>query len=592
MMKTQNALIAFSDAGYDLAKKLCARGFKADIYQRHEADTALLFSNYNSLIFIGALGICVRQIAPYLKDKASDPAIVNIDAHGQFVQAVAGGHHGGANELTKHLAALLGAIPVITTVSDTSGLWPLDLLAKRYGWAMESPSALTPLMAGFINRQPTALLLEARDAGTLFLENSLPDHVTCFYNYEHIATDKYALILAVTPFERPLGKNTIYYRPPMLHMGLGCQAMVDSEGLKTEVLAFLRQHALSPLSLKSIGTIDMKSREKALLDLAAGFHQSLTLFEPEKLRSYSSENPSEFVESITGTSSVAEACACLLANNLPLIGKLTLKVGPKFATIALALDQKLERKGFVEIIGAGPGDPALITVQGKNILQTADLILYAGSLVPVELTQYAKAGCTIRNSATMDLSQQIACMKGFTDRNLLVARLHTGDPCIYGAIQEQMAVLDQLGIPYRITPGVSAFQAAAAVLKSQFTIPEDTQTIILTRGEGRTKMPEREQLNHLARSQSTMCLFLSATLAGQVQRQLLEHYPPDTPVAICHKLTWPEEKVVRCTLSQLSEAMKTEGFTLTTLIVVGRAIDNREGLSRLYAPEFKHLYRP
>lgn len=590
-MKTRYALITFSNAGHDLAQKLCAKGFEADIYQTHEADTDLLFSTCQALIYIGALGICVRHIAPHLKNKVSDPAIVNIDVNGQFVQAVTGGHRGGANELSKQLAGLLGAVPVITTVSDTSGLWPLDLLAKRYGWTMESRSALTPLMAQFINRQPTALLLEARDAGTLFLENSLPDHVTCFYNYRDIDPENYALVLAVTPFERLLGQNTIYYRPPMLHMGLGCQKMVDSDGLKTEVLAILGAHGLSPLSIAAIGTVTLKGQEQALLDLAATFKRPLTLFESEKLRLYSSENPSAFVESVTGTSSVAEACACTMANNTPLIGKQILKIDHKHATIALAVDQKLERKGFVEIVGAGPGDPALITVQGKNILQTADLILYAGSLVPIELTHYAKAGCTVRNSASMDLSAQIDLMKSFTDRNLLVARLHTGDPCIYGAIQEQMAALDRMGIPYRITPGVSAFQAAAAVLKSQFTMPDDTQTIILTRGEGRTKMPEREQLNRLAQSQSTMCLFLSATLVEQVQKQLLEHYPSDTPVAICHKLTWPEEKVVRCSLGELAKTMKTEGFTLTTLIVVGRAIDNREGLSRLYAPEFKHLYR-
>ena len=289
-MKTPYALITFSNAGYDLAQKLCARGFEAYIYQSRKADTSALFSSCQALIYIGALGICVRQIAPYLNNKASDPAIVNIDVNGQFVQAVTGGHQGGANELATLLAALLGAVPVITTVSDTSGLWPLDLLAQRYGWSMESSSALTPLMARFINRQPTALLLGARDAGTLFLENSLPDHVTCFYNYSDIEPEKYALILAVTPYERPLGKKTIYYRPPMLHMGLGCQKMVDSEGLKTEVLAFVKAHTLSPLSLAAIGTISLKGQEKALLDLAGTLERPLTLFEAEELRWYSSDH--------------------------------------------------------------------------------------------------------------------------------------------------------------------------------------------------------------------------------------------------------------------------------------------------------------
>ena len=185
--------------------------------------------------------------------------------------------------------------------------------------------------------------------------------------------------------------------------------------------------------------------------------------------------------------------------------------------------------GHIEIVGAGPGDPDLISIRGRQWLEIADLILYAGSLVPRALTLCAKPGATVRSSADMNLEEQFALMKEFYDKGLIVARLHTGDPCIYGAIQEQMAFFDAYGMSYHITPGISSFQAAAAELRSQFTIPEKTQTIILTRGEGRTKMPETEQLHLLARSQSTMCIFLSAGIVDDVQRQLLEHYPEDTP---------------------------------------------------------------
>ncbi len=149
-------------------------------------------------------------------------------------------------------------------------------------------------------------------------------------------------------------------------------------------------------------------------------------------------------------------------------------------------NRQAERSGFIEIVGAGPGDPELISVRGKRFLEEADLILYAGSLVPVELTRYAKPGATVRSSASMTLEEQFALMKEFYDKGLFVVRLHTGDPCIYGAIQEQMAFFDEYGMKYHITPGISSFQAAAAALQSQFTIPEKVQTIILTRGEGRT----------------------------------------------------------------------------------------------------------
>ena len=305
-------------------------------------------------------------------------------------------------------------------------------------------------------------------------------------------------------------------------------------------------------------------------------------------------DPSEKALAATGSAGVAEAAALESAHGGPLLiekqkGKQT--EGNDF-TFALAQDATSLRSGHIEIVGAGPGDPELVSVRGKRFLETADLILYAGSLVPVELTHYAKPGCTVRSSASMDLEEQFALMKEFYDKGLLVVRLHTGDPCIYGAIQEQMAFFDRYGMHYHITPGISAFQAAAAALRSQFTIPEKVQTIILTRGEGRTPMPEREQLHKLAQSQSTMCIYLSAAIVEEVQAELLQAYPPETPVAACYKLTWKEERIYRGQLCDLARIVRENNLTLTTLLVVGDAIGNREGLSRLYAHEFKHLFRP
>ena len=260
-------------------------------------------------------------------------------------------------------------------------------------------------------------------------------------------------------------------------------------------------------------------------------------------------------------------------------------------TFAIAVSATAMRGGHIEIVGAGPGDPELISVRGKRMLEKADLVLYAGSLVPRELTFYAKEGATVRSSAGMDLEEQFALMKEFYDKGLFIVRLHTGDPCIYGAIQEQMAFFDRYKMSYHITPGISSFQAAAAALRSQFTIPEKVQSIILTRGEGRTPMPEKEQLHKLAQSQSTMCIYLSAGIVEQVQEELMQAYPPETPVAACYKLTWKEEKIYRGELKDLAKIVRDNNLTLTTLLVVGEAIDNRKGLSRLYAHEFKHLFR-
>ncbi len=587
------AIVIYSKPAESIANSLCLHLTNATIYQSPDEKTIYtLFETSKAMIFIGALGICVRTVAPFIKDKRRDPAVINIDIHGQYVQPVISGHIGGANQLSRDIAAILGAVPVITTVSDTQMLWSLDLLPRQYGWKLEPHPHLTRLMAAFVNREPTALLLEVRDNGTLSMESNVPEHVTIFYDSAMLDASKFKVIIAITPFLHDFGMQTLYFRPAMLVLGVGCQKETDGNILKQQIDHTLIKEGLSPLSVSALGSCQLKQNDPALIRLAESYGIPFTVIDGATLNRYQVPNPSEKVTRVTDAPSVAEASAMHLSDNQLKIEKTKLMIGHRHATVAVALQSEKERNGMVEIVGAGPGDPTLITVRGKQLLQTADLILYAGSLVPKELTYYAKPGCTVRSSADMDLEQQIDLMKSFYDRRLMVVRLHTGDPCIYGAIQEQMNRMDQLGMTYRITPGVSSFQAAAAALKSQFTIPEEVQSIILTRGEGRTPMPEREQLHCLAQSQSTMCIYLSATLAGKVQQELMVHYPPETPVAICHKLTWKEERIIRCSLHELEATMKQENLTMTTLIVVGKAIDNRAGESKLYHKNFKHAFRP
>ncbi len=584
------SIIVHSDKAEILAHQLVEKGIEAEIV-RSPKDMADRFKNNEAIIFIGSLGICVRTIAPYLNNKKEDPAVINMDVNGQFVQPVISGHVGGANELTTTIARLLGATPVITTVSDTSGLWPLDLLPGRFDWQLECSGSLTHFMADFVNGKKTAVLLETRDKGTHWLESSKPDHVTIFTNKEDIDFSEFELIIAVTPFIHEFGISTLFFRPRVMHLGLGCQRGIESEALKTQLQEFLQQQNISHKSIKSLSTIDMKKDEQAFIDFAKESNLPLLSYSEDVLATYEVPNPSEKVNSVTGSYGVAEAAAMHSSENDLLVEKTKLKAGEKFFTVAVALDKLSERKGFVEFVGAGPGDPELVSVRGKHLLENADYILYAGSLVPKELTHYAKPGCVVESSASMDLEKQLASMKPFYDRGLQIVRLHTGDPCIYGAIQEQMAIMDLWGWNYHITPGISSFQAAAAALKSQFTIPEEVQTIILTRGEGRTPMPEKEQLHKLAQSQSTMCIFLSASIAEKVQEELLAHYPADTPVAICYKLTWKDEKIYRCFLHNLAETVRENKLTMTTMIVVGKAIDNRQGVSKLYDKDFAHAFR-
>lgn len=246
----------------------------------------------------------------------------------------------------------------------------------------------------------------------------------------------------------------------------------------------------------------------------------------------------------------------------------------------------------VHIVGAGPGDPELITVKGQRLLQEADVIIYAGSLVNPALLDYAKAQCKIYNSASMTLQDVVEVVKNAVADDLQVVRLHTGDPAIYGAIQEQMDEFKKLSIDYEVVPGVSSFLASAAALKQEYTLPEISQTVIITRNAGRTPVPEKENLKSLAAHNATMCIFLSVHMLDDVVKELIAGgYKEDTPIAIVQKASWPEQKIVRGRLNDIVEKVGKEDITRTAMIVVGECLDTDYALSRLYAPEFTHMYR-
>lgn len=556
-------------------------------------------SGCRAIIFIGAMGICVRTVAPYLTDKYTDPAVVCVDSTGKFAISVASGHVGGANELTDRVSRILGAMPVITTQSDVTGLWALDTLGDKYGWKTDATQqTLKAAIFAFVEGRTTGLLLDIADKGTDEMLATMPPHVRLITSMEEASATLCRAVVAVTPrvMTPPAGIPTVFYRPAAITLGVGCRKEADPTGVADAIAASLEAEGISPLSIAKIATIDIKSDEPLVRSVAQRFGVAVVSYPPEVLEAVEVPNPSCRVMEATGAPSVSEAAAITSAHGGPLLvakqkGKLS--EGNDY-TFAAALDREMSggKKGHIEIVGAGPGDPELVSVRGKRFLSEADLILYAGSLVPVELTHYAKPGAVVRSSASMTLEEQFELMKSHYDRGELIVRLHTGDPCIYGAIQEQMAYFDRHGMEYHITPGISSFQAAAAALRSQFTIPEKVQTIILTRGEGRTPMPEKEKLSKLARSQSTMCIYLSAGVVDDVQAQLLEAYPPETPVAACYKLTWPgEERIYRGQLKDLAKIVHDNNLTLTTLLVVGDAIDNRAGLSKLYDGGFSHLFR-
>lgn len=247
---------------------------------------------------------------------------------------------------------------------------------------------------------------------------------------------------------------------------------------------------------------------------------------------------------------------------------------------------------MVHFVGAGSGAPDLITVRGQRLLEEADVIIYAGSLVNPQLLEYAKKGCRIFNSAKMHLDEVIAVMKDAFQNGESIVRLHTGDPSLYGAIREQLDRLKALGIPYNITPGVSSFCAAAASLGVEYTLPGVSQTVVITRMAGRTPVPEKEEIARLAAHQATMVVFLSAGMLPELRERLLEGgYRKDTPAAIVYKATWPDEKQVVTTVNQLADAAKAHKITKTALILVGDFLGADYERSKLYDPGFATAFR-
>lgn len=587
------------------------------------------FDEYDAFIFICAMGICVRTIAPHVKDKHTDPAVICVDSMGRNAISVLSGHIGQANKITQDVAHILGANPVISTLSDNSGLWALDTLGQEFGWEVlvgmshayyknielldddeeeesdegedyneeeeygededeeeeydedeeeeydedeeeieDDNSIILQMRDGtnynertkefnviinlFVNKYRTALLLEIRDEGTDYLERTRPQHVDVYYHRSDMDLSQYKLLIIVSPFMffDPAIAH-IQFIPKILHVGLGLALdPPEFEELFVNLVVGAPGKNICGQAIKEVATIDVKRNVEVIKKLQKLV--DVRFYTAEELSQVEVPNPSTTVQKYMGTPSVCEAAAILSSHHGVLYAEKFKGLSNK-STFAIAIENGYLRQGHIEIVGAGPGDPDLISVRGRQMLEKADLILYAGSLVPRELTFCAKPGATVRSSASMDLEEQFALMKKFYDEGKFIVRLHTGDPCIYGAIQEQMNYFDQHHMSYHITPGISSFQAAAAALKSQFTIPEKVQSIILTRGEGRTPMPEREQLHLLARSQSTMCIFLSAGIAEQVQEELLQEYPETTPVAVCYHLTWKDERIYRGELKDLAK---------------------------------------
>jgi len=245
----------------------------------------------------------------------------------------------------------------------------------------------------------------------------------------------------------------------------------------------------------------------------------------------------------------------------------------------------------ISIIGAGPGDPDLITVKGAKLIQEAEVLIWTDSLIPKQITELAPPNCEKIPTSSLTLEQIIETLIDRYNKNKKIVRLHDGDPCLYGAISEQICRLTDVGIDIEVIPGISAYQAASATLKSELTIPNEVQTIILSRAHGRTGIPENENLEKLAAIKASLCLYLSARHVKEIQATLLKHYSPSTPVAICHRISWKDEWIKIVPLSEIAKTTANQNLIRTTLYIVSPAFAIHQRRSKLYSADHSHLFR-
>lgn len=615
------AMIAVTASGLDQARRLRerlragvivrpARYGPAVVGKERPYDGALaglvpeLFAGHDHLVFFLAAGAAVRLIAPCLGSKGTDPGVVVVDEAGEFVVPILSGHEGGANALARRVAGAIGATPVITTGSEAAGGFSLSDLEERFGWSFEPPDRLRTVARALIDRAPVAVVQEVGGARTWLDGLGLPDHVsfaTCVENFFN-KSPEFIIWITDRLIHDPGGIDEgriIWCRPRSLVLGLGCERGISAQAIEDGLGRVLREHGLAMASIGTVASLDLKSDEVGLLELADRHGWRTAFYSAGELAGVPGvANPSDAVRDCVGTPGVAEPAALLASGADRLLVEkqvVSSKLSAQRMTIALARHRDYRARppgaGRVAFIGAGPGDPDLLTVKADRLIRDADVVVYAGSLIPVGVVRRAPSHAVLHDSAHLTLEEVTDILISSAMAGRRVVRLQSGDPSLYGAIQEQMTVLDEAGVAFEIVPGISAYQAGAAALRSELTLPEVAQTVILTRAAGQTKMPEAESLASLAAHRATICIFLSARMAEDVQARLSTAYPPETPAAILYRVSWPDEKIIVTDLAHLAAAVREHRLTRTTLLMVGPAIGGRSGRSRLYDGDHAHIFR-
>lgn len=469
MKDNKIAILLTSENSYPLAEEIKKNltgsqiYTKADIEDTHRVASiqdclSNIYSEIDSLIIVDSMGVCVRTVAPFIKGDENDPAIISVNPTGKYVVAVLSGIQTAASVLTKRVAHILGAEAIITTQSDN--LWSLETLGERFGWVMETNAVnINYPQTSFINKKPTALLIDVVNEGAAFLVRTVPQHVSVFYKYEDIDLHEFELLIAVTPRIYPeAGIQIIYYHPKVLHIGVSCRKYSDSvkiaEALALEIRGL--NYALS--SIKSISSAETLDDEKLLSEFQTYFKSvTINLYSMHDLEDVALLNQNEQSEDAITVASISEATALKSSKYGKIViekQKAIMSLAPNDFTFAMAMDREALQQGHVAIVGAGPGDPDLISVKGREMIQIADLILFSESQIPYQTTMFAKEGAIVKNVDSLTIDEQLELIKFYYDQRKLVVFLSVGNPSINGQIQSQVKFFEQHKMSYHIIPGI------------------------------------------------------------------------------------------------------------------------------------------
>ncbi|MBR4645162.1 MAG: cobalamin biosynthesis protein [Bacteroidaceae bacterium] len=429
-------IIYVTDTGREIAQLLLNELPESHLLPA-KAFVSNTFSRNDALIFIGAMGVCLRTIAPFMKSKKTDPDVICVDSAGNYVISVLSGRIGGANKLTRRIARILGSLPIITTESDNEGFWGLDTLAPHFGWQEEHRNGrMNHIIFHFVSGRPTVLKLDVRGSrGVEYLKRTMPAHVELYDAETEVEAD--ILLLAVSPFWNPTVQQfskSVLYRPQVLHLGIECIRECPAGELPRKIRDLLHQHNLSEKSIDTIDTTAQRADEMLIQSLLMAFPWAkLCVHELEE-----------------NNTNICEACANSYG---PLL--MEKQELDDVCAVSVSISREAQLGGHIEFVGAGPGDPDLVSVRGMQFLQQADLILYSPDMVSERLTHYAKKGCTVRSTDNMKPKDILPLMKKYYKKGLQIVHLLPGDPTLSPILAAEKSLLEKENMRYHITPGIT-----------------------------------------------------------------------------------------------------------------------------------------